>query len=233
MKKKLKEIKRNKIREKYSSIEVFNVILINTFRIILIFMLIEAVKNADKDRILLVVLTSLTSFYREYIYFFTKVRISVGMQVVTTTFIILAALLGTLMDVYGKIIWWDTMLHTVSGVLLTFFGLMILAVMKNRNKNLRYTLALIISFSFFFSMAGGTIWEIMEFFSDNVFGMNAQRAKDVDYGVLDTMVDTVANTVGAIIACIGIHIYFKEKEEDEVYKILDDWFIVPNKKLNK
>lgn len=226
-----KNINKDKKKErKYSSIEVFNIILMNTFRIVLIFMVISAIKIGDKDRILLVVLTSLTSFYREYIKFFTGVKISTGMQIISTTFIIMTALLGTLMGLYEKIIWWDTMLHTMSGVILVFFGLMILIVMKKRNEKLKYSLTLAILFSFFFAMTGGTIWEIMEFLADNLLGMNVQRAKGIDYGVLDTMVDTIANTVGALIACTGIYMYCRKKTEEEISDIFKDWFIVKEEK---
>ncbi len=162
---------------KCSFIKIFNFVLINVFRAILLFMLIDSIISGNKDRILLVALTSLTSFYREYIRILTKVKISDGMQVITTTFIILSALIGTLMGVYNTVIWWDTLLHTVSGIILTFFGLMMLAVMRDKNKNLRFSIGLIILFAFLFSMTAGVIWELMEFSADTFLGMDAQRSQ--------------------------------------------------------
>lgn len=215
-------------REKYNFIQAFNNVLINVFRLILLFMLIEAIRLGDKERVQLVVLVSLSSFYREFVWLITKVRISSGMQIITTTFVILASLFGTLMGVYDKVIWWDTMLHFLSGIILSFFGLMILAVMKKRNANLRYSLFLLISFSFFFAMTAGILWELMEFTADNTLGLDAQRSKGVDYGVLDTMLDIVANTVGAFSACLGMFLFLRRKTEEQSYILLDDWFIVPD-----
>lgn len=217
-----------KTKQKYKFIKVFNYVLINLFRLILIFMFIIAIIEKDDDQILLVALSFLASFYKELIKLLTKVKISDVMQTISTTFVILTILLGTLMDVYGKIIWWDTLLHFISGVFLSFFGLMFLAVMKNKNEKLKYSVGLIVIFSFLFSMTAGTIWEILEFIADNILGMNAQRAKGVDYGVLDTMIDTIANTVGAIIGNVSIFFYLRKKEEKEIYELLDDCFIVPS-----
>lgn len=218
----------NNMNNKYSFIRIFNFTLMNLFRAVLIYMLVDAIIIGDKDRILLVALTSLTSFYREYIRLFTGVKISVGMQIIITTFIILASLIGTLMGMYDKIHWWDTMLHGVSGILTSFLGLMVLAIHKNRNNNLRYSVALIVSFAFFFSITAGIVWELMEFSADTVLDYNAQRSKGVDYGVQDTMHDIVANTVGSILTCGGIYFYFKKKEEKQIYEILHNWYIVPS-----
>lgn len=210
----------------YSVMKVTHAILISLFRIALLLIIVDAILKGDNDLVLLASLTSLTSFYREYIRLFTGMRLTPGMQIITTIFIICGALLGTLLGVYFILPWWDTLLHALSGVLLTFFGVMILAVMKNRNKNLRYSLFLIIFFAFVFSVTCGTIWEIMEFSADTFLGFDAQRSKGVDYGVQDTMHDTVANTVGALVTSLGLYFYFKKKEEKEIYEKLDSWFIV-------
>ena len=224
--KKKQEVSNNK----YSVIKVFNFILINAFRVILIFLLVGAIIRKDKEAILLIALSSITSFYKELVYLFTKIRISTIMQIIFTTFIILAVLFGTLMGVYDKIRWWDTMLHGVSGLLLVFVALMVLAMMKNKNKSLNYSVGLVISYAFFFAMTAGIIWELLEYSADTFLGMNAQRSKGVEYGVLDTMQDIVANTVGAAITCLGLYIYLRKRESKEIHKFLLDWFLIPEKK---
>ncbi len=230
--KELKQIKKEKDKKdnKYSFIKVFNFILINAFRLVLIFLLVSAIIRGDKEAILLVFLSSITSFYKELVYLITKIRISIVMQIVFTTFIILAILFGTLMGVYDKIIWWDTILHGISGVLLVFAALMALAMMRNKNPELNYSVGLVISFSFFFAMTAGIIWELLEFSADTFLGLNAQRAKGVEYGVLDTMLDIVANTVGAFITSLGLFLYLRKLNKDEIHKFLEDWFLIPEKK---
>lgn len=213
--------------QKYDFINVFNYLLINAFRIILLFLLISSIIKKDKEQILLVSLCSITSFYRELIFLFTKIRISVVMQIIFTTFLILSILFGTLMKVYDKVPWWDTMLHGVSGILLVISSLMVLAMMKEKNKNIKYSVGLVVSYAFFFSMTAGVIWELLEFTADNFFGMNAQRAKGVEYGVLDTMQDIIANTVGTTIACIVLFSVLTKKSSEEIYLFLKEWFLVP------
>lgn len=223
-----KNIKTEK-NKKYGFISIFNLVLINLLRLILIFMFILAVKDKDGDQILLVFLSFLSTLYKEILRIITRIKISPIMETVSTIFIILSILIGTLFGVYGEIIWWDTFLHFTSGILLSFFALMVLAIMKNKNPKLKYSLTLIILFTMLFAITMGTVWEIMEFASDNIFGMNAQRAKGVDYGVLDTMVDTIANTIGAIITNLGIYFFFRKKKSEEIEELLQDCFVVNNK----
>lgn len=60
--------------------------------------------------------------------------------------------------------------------------------------------------------------------------MNAQRAKGVEYGVLDTMQDIVANTVGSLIGCIALFAILTKKSPEEIHAFLEEWFIVPEEK---
>lgn len=224
---------KKEINNKYGFVKAFNFTLINAFRLMLIFLLVSAIIRGDKEAILLVALSSITSFYKEIIKLLTKIRIPLAMQIIFTTFIILAVLFGTLMGVYDKIVWWDTMLHTVSGVLLVVSALLALAMMKKKNKDLNYSLGLVISYSFFFAMTAGIIWEMLEFSADTFLGMNAQRSKGVEYGVLDTMQDIVANTVGISITCGILFLFLRKKNVNEIHQFLLDWFIVPEKKTTR
>lgn len=222
--KKIEELKKEK--GKIKGLKIFHFTLITIFKILLLILLIRAIKTGDKDRILLVFLSSLTVYYREYIRVITKMEISVYMQIITTIFIILTVLLGTLFNVYDKITWWDTLLHFSSGILLTFFGLMVITLFKEKNKNIKLTLGLLMFFAFTFAMTAGVIWEILEFGADTIFGFDAQRAKGVEYGVLDTMIDILANTSGAIITGCIIYFAFRKKKEKEIDNKLREWFVV-------
>lgn len=172
-----KKTNNHKNNHKYSFIKVFNYVLINAFRLILLFLLIASIFKGDKEHTFLIALCSITSFYKELIYLFTKIRISIVMQIVFTTFLILTILIGTLMQVYDKIPWWDTMLHGVSGILLIISSLMVLAMMGDKNKNLKYSVGLVVSYAFFFAMAAGTIWELLEFTGDSFFRNECTKSK--------------------------------------------------------
>jgi len=49
-------------------------------------------------------------------------------------------------------------------------------------------------FAFCFALAIGTLWEIVEFGMDQIFGMNMQKS-----GLRDTMGDLIVNAVGALV----------------------------------
>ncbi|NLC76313.1 MAG: hypothetical protein GX750_01650, partial [Clostridia bacterium] len=58
-------------------------------------------------------------------------------------------------------------------------------------------------FSFCFAVAMGAVWEIYEYFMDQVFGFNMQRGS-----LDDTMTDLILDTVGAaLFAVLG---YFRQ-----------------------
>jgi len=62
-------------------------------------------------------------------------------------------------------------------------------------------------FSFSFAIAIGTMWEILEFSLDQLFGFNMQKS-----GLLDTMTDLIIDAVGAVFASSVAFVYFKTKK---------------------
>lgn len=153
-------------------------------------------------------------------------------QDVSTVLLFLTAFCGAYINWYYTLWWWDVALHTVGGGLAVIAGYEIISAIQRRDKSvINYKVVLITAFALSFVM--GTAWEIFEFTFDQIFGGDTQHwsyalaiatgseprlvfqpdsvfhSADwyARYGLIDTMEDTVANTVGAIVAYIALLIF--------------------------
>ncbi|NFA61053.1 hypothetical protein ACFLKB_16290 [Clostridium sp. FAM 1755] len=123
-------------------------------------------------------------------------------------FIFIALYLGTLNNFY-RYEWWDTMLHTISGIIIGFFAIIILKKHSYNNSMDNYNKIFIFIFVLSFASLCGVMWEIYEFTIDSLFSLDMQG---VEYtGVTDTMVDLIADLIGSIISYIIYHFTYKKQ----------------------
>ena len=118
-------------------------------------------------------------------------------------FVFLAYFLGSIIDLYHKISFYDTLMHFTSGIL---SSLLALDILKRENviekNNLFITLLFVLGFTFLIS----GLWEIFEFTTDNIFGKDAQKV--LTTGVSDTMKDIISAFLGSLIIVVS-YIYEK------------------------
>lgn len=130
------------------------------------------------------------------------------------TVIFMAVYLGAGYKYYDLYPWWDRSIHFFSGILFFGFG------MSLTEKELAVGFAGRLVFSFALSLALHEVWEVLEFLSDSVFHtdhqhwqkhsrvINHQPKKAIQPpGLVDTMIDTIAGIIGAILACAGWWIF--------------------------
>lgn len=120
-------------------------------------------------------------------------------------FIFIAEFLGCIVNLFKFITWFDTLSHFVSGIYFFIIGLKSLRLMnkfdeQNKMFNIIFAVAI--------ALSSACIWEIFEFSIDSLFSMNLQH--NIDTGVVDTMQDIIACTLGTFIS--GITYYFKSKK---------------------
>ena len=117
-------------------------------------------------------------------------------QIIIIAFVFASLYLGELREFYYRFWWWDTMLHTFSGIILGFVGF-ILIYFLNHDENIDLLLSpiFVAIFTFSFSVSIGVVWEIFEFTMDSLFAFNMQKS-----GLVDTMWDLIADCVGSGIA---------------------------------
>lgn len=97
-------------------------------------------------------------------------------------------ILGDVANFYGHFKWWDTALHGVSGMLMGIIGYEIVNTSNGvYNNKAGHTPLFVFVWIFSFSLAAGTLWEIMEFVTDGLFGLNSQEFL-ISSGTFDTTV---------------------------------------------
>lgn len=132
-----------------------------------------------------------------------KVDVPAEFQLISALFVFCAIFLGTALGFYGRFYWWDTALHTTSGLLLGVVGFIAAFLINgtdHRPEGMR--VSLIAVFGFMFSVTLGVFWEIYEFVADHLIpGLDMQV---VETGTTDTMVDMIVNMIGAaVVAVLG------------------------------
>ena len=132
-----------------------------------------------------------------------RVRLPIEFEFLLNIFIYSSIFLGEIQNFYTKFWWWDVVLHTGSGIAFGFIGFLILFSLYRSNR-LNMRPALLVLFSFCFSLALGVLWEIFEFTIDALLGLNMQKS-----GLVDTMWDLIVNMLGASVASLSGYAYLR------------------------
>jgi len=184
--------------------------------------------------VFLSLLTFILTFFSTFLFKKYHIKIPVEIEIAIIFFLYSGIFLGGVRNFYYKFWWWDTFLHLFSGITLGFTGFMILYIINKRH-NLLLKPKTIVIFAFCFAITIGVLWEIFEFSVDSFWGKNMQKARNLSdsyLGVVDTMVDLILNTVGALVASVCGYFYLKKGEIFLVDKIFKK-FEKENKNLFK
>ena len=151
-----------------------------------------------------------------------KFKIYVPNYITITLYVFIFAhfVLGEVFRAYDNIMIFDKVLHTTSGVIMSFIGFSFVFMLNKVNPDkVKLSPFFIVLFTFCFTMTTEYVWEIFEYGADRIFNANMQRWKDgvvevlengnvissVPYGsgLKDTMGDMMVNVVG----CLGVCTY--------------------------
>jgi uncharacterized membrane protein YjdF len=128
---------------------------------------------------------------------FTKTDLFPALRFSILFFIALTMLFANVFGFYSLIPYLDKIEHLISGVILCFVGLIVFTKTGKIEKSPIAPSSLAIWFSLFFSVAMAGCWEIYEFSTDHLFGLNSQNNS-----LPDTMADIICGTIGAVITSI-------------------------------
>ncbi|MEN9647525.1 MAG: hypothetical protein RLY57_329 [Candidatus Parcubacteria bacterium] len=110
------------------------------------------------------------------------------------SFIFFTLFLGEIGRFYANVPLWDKFLHFESGFLISTSGYILIYLLNNHHKGkLQLSPFFITIFAISFSLALGVVWEVIEFAADSYLNLTWQN------GNTDTMMDLIADGVGAII----------------------------------
>ncbi len=115
---------------------------------------------------------------------------------------LVAGLVGSALNMYYKISWFDILVHIMAGYTFSFFGILILSRLEKYHSLKPIT---IIIFCFFCTLSVELVWELIEWFSDLVLGQTAQGNVVPGYGaplVTDTDLDMLCNLIGGLIFAV-------------------------------
>ena len=198
----------------------FNYYLTRVIRLLLISSFVLGIYNQRWMAVFVSFLTFVMTFIPQIVQKKYRINLPGEFQVIIVLFIYAGIYLGEVRDFYHRFWWWDSMLHAFSGVALGFAGFLILYSLY-KTERLHARPLLIVVFTFFFSLGLGATWEIFEFGMDSIFGLDMQKARNLEetygyfdtrLGVLDTMYDLILDAIGALVASISGYIYLKKGE---------------------
>lgn len=112
---------------------------------------------------------------------------------------------------------YDKFLHLLSGVIIAIIGYVLFIYLTNEKSRseMKSITGVIFVIIFATAVAGG--WEIWEFTTDKLFGLNAQNGS-----LVDTMLDIICGTIVGIITSIPIYFHSKGKNIKFINKIIED-----------
>ena len=144
-----------------------------------------------------------------------KVVIPIKAQLLTALFIFASQYLGTFAGFYGLFLWWDRMLHFVSGFLLAYWGIVVSLIFDKEGMLLKQQkIGLITLIAFLAASSSAAIWEMMEFLGDTFLGTFAQLGS-----LTDTMEDIICGTIGGGLFALYIGLKMKFQESSCVEKL--------------
>ena len=126
-------------------------------------------------------------------------RINNVVFLIIELYLIFAGLIGSVLNVYYVVNWYDIIIHILMGYFVAILGIFVAGKIGNYSK---YNVLFVAVFCLCFSLAVEVLWEIFEWGADNLFNQTMQGEKIEGYGqplIFDTMLDMVCNTVGALI----------------------------------
>lgn len=136
----------------------------------------------------------------------TFLKKSNATYIATLIFIMFSMYLGNILNFYTYIPRYDKVLHLISGIIIGIISIVVYAHFTNDClKKINPKFMVFFSIMFTLALAGG--WEIWEFTSDRLFGLQSQLNS-----LNDTMTDIICGTIGGLISLIPIYRFAKGKK---------------------
>lgn len=158
--------------EKLSSSKIIS----NLVRILIIIIAIFQIINKQYENLGILVITIILTFYDVLLEKLLKIKLDNKLKNSIILFIFGAQCLGSVLDFYGKFLWWDTMLHTINGFLCAAIGFSMIDILNRSPRfHLKMSPLFVALVAFCFSMTIGILWEFFEYGSDKFFKTDMQK----------------------------------------------------------
>ncbi|MFC7154431.1 hypothetical protein ACFQPA_03050 [Halomarina halobia] len=103
---------------------------------------------------------------------------------------------------YQSVWWWDHLTHTLSATVVAAVGYSGARALELHSDSNRFPGPFMFVYILLFVIAFGVLWEVIEFLIGEVAALVGATSVLTQYGVEDTMLDLVFNTIGAVIVAV-------------------------------
>lgn len=117
-------------------------------------------------------------------------------------YVVIAGLVGSVLNVYYYVSWYDILVHISAGYVFAVLGIFIISRLENYKKLSKWTVVL---FCFCLTMTCELVWELLEWGADLFFNQTAQGIPPEGMTaplVTDTMEDILCNFGGGLLFCL-------------------------------
>lgn len=172
-------MKKNKIKKicvesKRSSLVVYSVL-----RVLVIISMILQLLRGDIHNAILCLTALVLLFLPLFIQRNFKITLPNTLEIIIFLFIFSAQILGEIQNFYGRIPFWDTLLHTLNGFLAAAVGFSLIHLLNENSKKISLSPMYLCLVAFCFSMTIGVLWEFFEFGVDRVLNQDMQKDRIV------------------------------------------------------
>lgn len=200
------------VEEKEVRTQKINMAITNITRILLALIIVRGILVKDYNQLFIAFITIALTYYPSILEKRFGVYLPSSMQIIITLFIFGAQYLGEIRNFYRIFPWWDTALHTTSGVILGVIGFMFVYLLNEKyGKKVKLSPFFVVMFAFCFAVTMGVFWEFFEYGMDRIFGTNMQKFRYPelgDDGLVDTMGDLFVDSLRSTNNCYSrIYIY--------------------------
>ncbi|MFB6092989.1 MAG: hypothetical protein ABEK02_08275 [Haloquadratum sp.] len=128
------------------------------------------------------------------------IRLSPRLTAVVTLAVLLHAL--GMVGLYEHVWWYDHLTHTFSAMLVAAVGYAATCAVDEHSDAVSVPPRFLWVFLLLFTVALGVFWEVLEFLARQVAAALGVEAVLVQYGLEDTILDLVFDTVGALLVAL-------------------------------
>ena len=109
---------------------------------------------------------------------------------------------GSETNLYGSVPWWDHVTHALSASVVAGVGYATARALDAHSGEIALPPRFMFAFILLFVLAFGVFWEVIEFALGEAARAVGNRALLTQYGLEDTMLDLVFNTIGAVVVAV-------------------------------
>ena len=167
------------MKKKYKETNKKSIVIYLILRLLVILSMIFQIILGNISNVLMCILALMLFTLPTIISEKFKIGIPSLLEGIIYLFIYSTAILGEINNFYGRIPFWDTILHTLNGFLCAGIGFSLVDLLNQNSKRIKLSPLYIALVAFCFSMTIGILWEFFEFTADSLTKTDMQKDRIV------------------------------------------------------